>query len=99
MFCLFAGTAFAQEAASGEHVYNVSKCSVCHSVGGVGNKKGPLDGIGPKLTAPEIRQWITAAPDMAEKAKAVRKPPMKAYPDLTKEELDALVLYVQGLKK
>ena len=39
------------------------------------------------------------APDMAVKAKADRKPPMKAYPNLPKEDLDALVAYVLTLKK
>ena len=65
----------------------------------VGNKKGPLDGVGAKLSAADIRQWITAAPEMAAKAKAERKPAMKAYPNLPKEDLDALVAYLQTLKK
>ena len=40
-----------------------SKCTVCHFVGGEGNKKGPvLDGVGAKLTSDEIREWITNAP-------------------------------------
>ena len=42
-----AATAFAQNpAARGEAVYAEQKCSVCHSIGDKGNKKGPLDGIG-----------------------------------------------------
>jgi cbb3-type cytochrome oxidase cytochrome c subunit len=35
---------------------------------------------------------------MAAKTKAERKPPMKAYATLPKEELDALVAYLQSLK-
>jgi hypothetical protein len=58
---------------------------------GTGNKKGPLDDVGSKLSAGDIRQWITSAPEMAAKAKADRKPPMKAYATLTKEEVDDLV--------
>jgi cytochrome c1 len=68
-------------------------------VAGVGNKKGVLDAVGTTLKAEEIRQWIVAAPDMAAKAKADRKPPMKAYPNLAKEDLDALVAYLSSLKK
>ena len=30
-------------------VYEQQKCSVCHSIEGKGNKKGPLDGVGSKL--------------------------------------------------
>jgi mono/diheme cytochrome c family protein len=83
----------------GKQVYTAQKCQVCHSVAGVGNKKGALDDVGIKLKEDDIRQWITAAPDMAAKAKADRKPPMKAYPNLPKEDLDALVAYLASLKK
>ena len=82
----------------GQKVYTEQKCSICHSLAGVGNKKGALDGIGAKLSADQIRQWITDAPAMAAKAKTDRKPVMKAYPNLPKDELDALVTYLQSLK-
>jgi mono/diheme cytochrome c family protein len=88
------------QASQGEKVFAEKKCSVCHLVGDVGNKKGPsLDGVGSKLKAEEIRQWITNAPEMAAKADIIRKPPMKAYTDFSKEEVDALVAYVASLKK
>ena len=83
----------------GKQVYAAQKCQACHSVAGVGNKKGALDEVGGKLKADEIRQWITAAPEMAAKAKADRKPPMKAYTTLPAEDVDALVAYVSSLKK
>lgn len=86
-------------AADGEKVFAAQKCSICHSVAGVGNKKGPLDGVGAKLSADDIRLWITHAPEMAAKTKAVRKPVMKAYASLSKVEVDALVAYLQTLKK
>ena len=98
----FAVTASAQQptAADGQKVFADKKCSVCHLVGGVGNKKGPvLDGVGAKLTKANIREWITNAPEMAAKANIDRKPPMKAYTDFTKEEVDALVAYLGTLKK
>jgi len=82
----------------GKQVYTAQKCQACHSVAGVGNKKGALDGVGAKLKEDEIRQWIVAAPEMAAKAKADRKPPMKAY-TLPKEDVDALVAYMASLKK
>ena len=54
--------AMAQDAkATGEKVYAEQKCSVCHAVAGKGNAKGPLDEVGSKLTADEIRAWITDA--------------------------------------
>ena len=97
----FAGSAAAQDAATiekGKQVYSAQKCQACHSIGGVGNKKGALDAVGTKLKADEIRQWIVAAPEMTAKAKAERKPAMKAY-SLPKEDLDALVAYLSTLKK
>jgi cytochrome c1 len=36
---------------------------------------------------------------MTEKTKAERKPPMKEFPDLAKDDVDALVVYLQTLKK
>jgi len=86
-------------AADGEKLFAAQKCTICHSVAGQGNKKGPLDGVGAKLSADDIRLWITQAPDMAAKAKAERKPAMKAYTSLSKAEVDALVAFVQSLKK
>src|SRR5262245_23263251 len=96
-----AAPAVAQDARieKGKQVYAAQKCQACHSVAGVGNKKGALDDAGAKLKAEEIRQWIVAAPEMAAKANADRKPPMKAYPNLAKDDLDALVAYVPSLKK
>ncbi len=82
----------------GVTVYAAQKCSICHSVAGKGNPKGVLDGVGAKLSAEEIRQWLTNAPEMAAKAKAARKPAMKAY-TLAKDDLDGLVAYMQSLKK
>jgi mono/diheme cytochrome c family protein len=85
--------------ADGEKVFAAQKCVICHSVGAQGNKKGPLDNVGAKLSADEIRMWITQAPEMAAKAKAERKPAMKAFTALSKADVDALVAYLQTLKK
>jgi len=96
---LLAVPAYPQSAAEkGKTVYTSQKCSICHAIGGVGNKKGELDHVGAKLSADDIRTWITDAPAMAAKTKAERKPPMKAYSTLTKDEVDSLVAYLQTLK-
>jgi mono/diheme cytochrome c family protein len=96
---LFAGNAWAQNAEHGKQVFTDSKCAVCHSIGSQGNKKGPLDEVGSKLSTADIRAWIMSAPEMAAKTKADRKPPMKAYTDLSKTDVDDLVAYLQTLKK
>jgi mono/diheme cytochrome c family protein len=93
--------AAAQNAAAieqGKKVYAANKCQVCHSIAGQGNKRGPLDGIGKKLSAGEIRAWIVDAEEMTAKTKAPRKPVMKSYPNIAEADLDALVAYMQSLK-
>jgi mono/diheme cytochrome c family protein len=93
-----AATATAQDAKKGEQLFSEQKCTLCHSIGDKGNKKGPLDDVGSKLSAAEIREWITDAKAMTAKTKATRKPEMKAY-SLPKDEVDALVAYLSALKK
>ena len=85
--------------AQGQEVYAAQKCQMCHSIEGKGNKNGPLDGVGSKLSVDEIRQWIVDAPAMTAKTKATRKPLMKSYPGLSKDDLNALVAYMASLKK
>lgn len=83
----------------GQKVFLDQKCSVCHAVAGKGNPKGALDEIGSKQKADEIREWIVNAPEMTKKTKAERKPVMRAYTSLAKEDVDGLVAYLSTLKK
>jgi mono/diheme cytochrome c family protein len=83
----------------GAQVYTAQKCQVCHSIAGKGSKMNPLDGVGKKLSADDIRQWITHPDEMTAKSKSTKKPPMpKKYADLPAADLDALVAYLQSLK-
>lgn len=83
----------------GEKLYAEQRCSVCHSVAGKGNQKGPLEDVGSRLSAEEIRQWLINPRVMTEKHKSTRKPLMPAYTKLSADQLDALVAYMQSLKK
>jgi mono/diheme cytochrome c family protein len=97
-----AGTAWAQDSASierGMKLFGEQKCSMCHSIAGKGNAKGVLDGIGSKLSAKEIHEWLVNPKEMTEKAGATRKPPMKSFASLPTNDLDALVAYILTLKK
>ena len=91
---------FAEDAKveKGMQVFAAQKCSLCHSIAGKGNAKGSLDGVGSKLSAAEIKQWLTDPVSMAAKTKAERKPPMKAKP-MPADDIDALVAYLGTLKK
>jgi mono/diheme cytochrome c family protein len=84
--------------ARGAEVYAEQKCGLCHSVAGVGSRRGALDGIGSKLTEEEIRLWIVDATGMTERTKATRRPNMRDY-KLPPNDLTALVSYLASLKK
>ena len=96
-----AQTAGAQDAAlakKGAEVFNTQKCAVCHSVAGKGSKSNPLDGVGAKLSADDIRAWITDPAAMTKKTNSQKKPPMPKNAKLTPADVDALVAYMQSLK-
>ena len=82
----------------GAQVYAAQKCGLCHSVAGKGNKQHPLDGVGGKLSADDLRKWITTPKEMEAKLASKPKVSMRAYPNLPKADLDALVAYLQSLE-
>ena len=85
--------AFSADANHGKEVYTAQKCQMCHSINKVGNPKYPLDGVGSKLNADQIKKWITTPKE------ADPKTTMKAYPSLPAKDLDDLVAYMESLKK
>jgi mono/diheme cytochrome c family protein len=96
---VMARPAAAQDAAKGQAVYTAQKCQMCHAIAGKGSKTNPLDGVGGKLSAEDIKQWITHPKEAAAKANSTKKPPMPAkYGSLAAADLDALVAYMQSLK-
>ncbi len=84
--------------ARGAAVYAEQKCSMCHAIAGKGSAKGPLDEVGSKYNAADLKAWIVDAKGMTVKTKAPRKPEMKNY-TLPDADLDALVAYMATLKK
>jgi mono/diheme cytochrome c family protein len=97
-----AAPAFAQADAAverGMKVFVDQKCALCHSVAGKGNPKGVLEDGVAKLSAAEIREWLVNPQAMRDKTGADRKPAMKAFASLPKDDLDALVAYLLSLKK
>ena len=83
----------------GQEVYTAQKCSVCHAIAGKGGKASPLDGVGTKLTAAQIKAWIVIRSTAAKTANSTKKPPMpKKYGKLPAADIDAMVAYMQSLK-
>ena len=72
---------------------------MCHQVAGKGNKLSPLDGVGKKLSAADIKEWIVDPDAAAKKHGSTKKPAMpKTYAKLPPADVDALVAYLQTLK-
>ena len=94
--------AASQDAAAikrGAEVYAAQKCQTCHLIAGKGSKTSPLDGVGAKLSATDIREWIVHPLEMAAKAQSQKKPSMPAkWGTLPAADLDALVAYLASLK-
>ena len=81
----------------GATVYVREKCARCHSLAGKGgNPSHPLDGVGTKLNATEVRAVLVNP----QAARGDRKPAtgMPSSAKLSKTDLDALVAYVFSLK-
>ena len=92
-------SAAAQDAKeTGEKVFVAQKCALCHSIGGKGNAKGPMEEALSTMSNDDIRAWITDAKGMTAKTKATRKPAMKEFA-LPKADVDALVAYLSSFKK
>lgn len=83
---------------AGRQVYRQQVCARCHSVAGQGNPRNPLDGVGARRTAEELRDWIIGAEalqgELPERAFKLKQ----AYTELSGDNLDALVIYMQSLR-
>ena len=111
---LAAGTAFTASAqtaapdpakvAAGKKVYDAasSKCSMCHAIAGKGNAKYPLDGIGGKMTAADLKMWFTDPAAMEAKLKTMPAVKMSSMVGksvkLSPADVDNLVAYMLSLK-
>jgi mono/diheme cytochrome c family protein len=87
---------------AGRRVYDAHKCATCHMVAGKGNIRYPLDGVAAKLSATDLRRWLT---DTAEMEGALPRQPavrmsewMDANRKINDRDLDALVAYLRSLK-
>ena len=84
--------------AAGRAVFEAQACMRCHAVADEGNQRNPLDGVGKRRTAEEIRQWILAPAELKDQLSAWPFQAKQAYRELPAEDIDALVIYLQSLK-
>ena len=86
---------------AGRRLYESKECAKCHLIAGKGNKISPLDGVASKLSAADLRKWLTATAEM--EAALDHKPKVKMSSKigpmkLTDADVDALVAYLKTLK-
>ena len=85
---------------AGRRIYDSEGCAKCHMIAGRGNRMAPLDGVGSKLSAEEIRRWLTNTAQMEDalpKAPAIKMSTRKY--DFNDADLKAVVAFLQTLKK
>ncbi len=83
----------------GRQVYARLKCATCHQIAKHGNSRFPLDGVASRLSADQLRRWITDTAKMEDalpRMPAVRMSATKYR--LSAADLDGLVAYLQTLK-
>jgi mono/diheme cytochrome c family protein len=86
--------------AAGRKIYEHEKCATCHQIAHQGNIRFPLDGVGSRLTADQIRRWITDTAQMEAALPTLPAVRMSATRyKLKPADLDALVAYLSSLKR
>ena len=84
---------------AGKRIYEREKCAACHQIANRGNSRFPLDGVGSRLSATDLRRWMTHTAEMEQalpRLPAIRMSSRKYR--LRDEDLDALVAYLLTLK-
>ena len=77
----------------GKNVYNRNRCDLCHQIGGQGGVIGPdLSKVGTRRES----QWLVT--QIKEPKSHNTGTQMPAYPQLSEDEIQALVSFLTGLK-
>ena len=81
----------------GRQIYEQQGCGSCHFIDGKGNPRNPLDGVGTKHSASELRDFITGADTLQSVLTTSIRKMKQRYRELSADELAALVIYMQSL--
>lgn len=85
------------DAVRGREVYNAQGCSSCHAIAGVGNPRNPLDDVGTRRTAAELRDWVTGTGSALEQLSPAVVRRKQRYQELPESDLKAMVAYLATL--
>ena len=84
--------------AAGRAAYDRNGCAGCHAIGGQGNPRSPLDGVGQRLAPDAIRDWMVASDRVKPRLSAAVARIKQRYAALPEEELQAMVDYLASLR-
>ncbi len=84
--------------AAGRAAYDRHGCGGCHAIGGQGNPRSSLDGVGQRRSPEALRDWIVASDSVRTRLSASVVRMKQAYAALPAEELQALVDYLASIQ-
>ncbi|MBL9210858.1 MAG: cytochrome c [Opitutaceae bacterium] len=79
---------------AGARLFREQGCTSCHALGGNGNPRYPLDGVGARLKPDELRAWITGTGPAAGTLSAMVVRRKARYLELSDADLAALVAWL-----
>jgi mono/diheme cytochrome c family protein len=78
----------------GARVFREQSCTSCHALGGAGNPRHGLDGVGARLNREELRMWTTGTGAAADKLSPMVARRKLRYQELPEAEMSALLDYL-----
>jgi mono/diheme cytochrome c family protein len=86
-----------QVVARGRQVFEAQNCMRCHSVGGEGSPRSPLDHAAARLDPAQLLAFTVGSESLADQLSRRTLAAKQPYQQLPAEDLDALVAYLQSL--
>lgn len=78
----------------GATVYHDQRCSACHALAGTGNPRYPLDGVGNRRDAGELRDWIVGTGTAAASLPGPVLRRKERYREMPPDEMAALIEFL-----
>lgn len=79
---------------TGARLFREQGCTSCHALGGAGNPRHALDGVGARLNREELRAWTTGTGVAADKLSPMVLRRKQRYQEVPDAELSALLDYL-----
>ena len=81
----------------GQNIYHQNNCSLCHAIKGQGNPRYPLDGVGSRMSAKELRQWIVGDEEIKGQLSERSFKFKQIHRQINDIDLQLLISYLQSL--